>query len=229
MKFTEQLTQDTADLRRQILDMPFNRELAAGTLPSEVFRGYIIQDAHYLEGFARALTLVASKAPNPQVIAQLAGSATNAAAVERLLHGHYMGLYGVTDAQFRQAGRSAACDHYVAHLIRCCAIGDFAEGLAAVLPCFWIYHDVGHAIAAEAAPGNPYAEWIATYSGEDFTASVNRMLALTDNIGEAADDAGRDKMRRVFAQSCWHEWRFWDSAYHRQEWLMPEAELIPAE
>lgn len=221
MSFTQDLALQTADLRRQIHDMPFNRELAHGSLPAEVFRGYIVQDAHYLEGFARALSLAAAKAPDPATIAQLAGSAGTAAAVERLLHGHYMALYGVSEAQFRATGVSQACDHYIASLIRACALGDFPEALAALLPCFWIYHDVGHEIAAMAAPGNPYAEWIATYSGEDFSAGVAKMLALTDRVAAAADAATRARMQKVFARSCWHEWHFWDSAYHRRNWPKP--------
>ncbi|MEO0931151.1 MAG: thiaminase II, partial [Pseudomonadota bacterium] len=72
MSFTETLWSDTADLQSAICDMPFNAELAAGTLPSETFREYIIQDAHYLEGFARALALAASRGPDAPAIAQLA-------------------------------------------------------------------------------------------------------------------------------------------------------------
>lgn len=228
MSFTEDLATATAEIRRQIHTMPFNRELADGTLPPEVFQTYIVQDAHYLEGFARALSLAAAKAPDPATIAQLAGSAGTAAAVERLLHGHYMALYGVSEAQFRATGVSAACDHYVASLIRACALGDFAEALAALLPCFWIYHDVGHEIAAEAAPGNPYAEWIATYSGEAFSEGVARMLALTDRVAAAADQATRARMHQAFARSCWHEWHFWDSAWHRRDWPMPVSGPVAA-
>ena len=43
--------------------MPFNAELAAGTLSEARFKHYITQDAHYLIGFGRALTLAAAKAP----------------------------------------------------------------------------------------------------------------------------------------------------------------------
>ena len=52
--------------------MPFNAELAAGTLSEARFKHYITQDAHYLIGFGRALTLAAAKAPNPDRIVQFA-------------------------------------------------------------------------------------------------------------------------------------------------------------
>ena len=218
MTFTQELAQETQTLRDQIHAMAFNRELASGTLPSETFQGYIIQDAHYLEGFARALSLAAAKAPDAQAVAQLAGSAAGAIAVERGLHGHYMGLFGITTASFEATDVSAACDHYVSFLLRTAAIGDFPEAVAALLPCFWIYRDVGKEIAETSPPENPYAEWIATYSGEAFDESVTRMLALTDRVAARASSETRARMHHAFKRSCWHEWRFWDSAYNREGW-----------
>ncbi|OOY09676.1 thiaminase II [Thioclava sp. F36-7] len=223
MSFTQDLAQATAPLRRQIHDMPFNRELAEGRLDPETFQGYIIQDAHYLEGFARALALAAAKAPDAPTVAQLSGSAAGAIAVERELHAHYMGLFGVSADDFAKIEPSAACDHYVSFLLRSATTGDFPEAVAALLPCFWIYRDIGREIAQFSGDANPYAAWIATYSGEAFDQSVERMLALTDRLGAKADDAARKRMHRAFARSCWHEWRFWDSAYHRESWRRPAA------
>ncbi|WGT51221.1 thiaminase II [Thioclava nitratireducens] len=223
MSFAQDLAQATAPLRRQIHDMPFNRELAEGSLDRETFQGYIIQDAHYLEGFARALALAAAKAPDAPTVAQLAGSAAGAIAVERELHAHYMGLFGVSAEDFARIEPSAACDHYVSFLLRSAAIGDFSEAVAALLPCFWIYRDIGREIAQVSGAENPYAAWIATYSGEAFDQSVTRMLELTDRLGAIADAPARARMHRAFARSCWHEWRFWDSAYRGESWQQPAA------
>ncbi|OWY04428.1 thiaminase II [Thioclava sp. IC9] len=223
MSFAQDLAQATAPLRRQIHDMPFNRELAEGSLDRETFQGYIIQDAHYLEGFARALALAAAKAPDAPTVAQLAGSAAGAIAVERELHAHYMGLFGVSAEDFARIEPSAACDHYVSFLLRSAAIGDLPEAVAALLPCFWIYRDIGREIAQVNGAENPYAAWIATYSGEAFDQSVTRMLELTDRLGAIADAPARARMHRAFARSCWHEWRFWDSAYRGESWQQPAA------
>lgn len=218
MTFTQELWRETEALQHKIRHMPFNRELAAGTLPPEVFRGYIVQDAHYLEGFARALAVAAAKAPDPQGVAQLAASAAGAIAVERGLHDHYLGHFGVSPEAFAQAEISAACDHYLSFLLRTAALGDFPEALAALLPCFWIYHEIGTGIARDAAGANPYRAWIDTYSGAAFAESVGRMLALVDRVAALSDAATHLRMHRAFATSCWHEWHFWDSAYHMRGW-----------
>src|SRR5262250_1491987 len=61
-----------------IRTMPFNAELAAGALSEARFKHYITQDAHYLIGFGRALTLAAAKAPEADRIVQFAKSAEGA-------------------------------------------------------------------------------------------------------------------------------------------------------
>jgi thiaminase (transcriptional activator TenA) len=189
----------------QIREMPFNKELAAGTLPPEVFRGYIIQDAHYLEGSARALALGAARAPDPEAVAQLAGSAAGAIAVERELHAHDMGVFGVSAEQFHLTEVSEACDHYVPFLLRTAALGDFAEAVAVLLPCFWIYREIGQDIARKACADNPFMAWIDTCSGEAFAGSVERMRALVDRVAAAADERTYRRMLRTFDRSSWHE------------------------
>ncbi len=221
MSFTTALWAETLELQTCIQDMPFNTALANGTLPPASFREYIIQDAHYLEGFARALALAASRASDAPAIAQLAGSANGAIAVERQLHAEYMSLYGVSAADFAETPPSQACDHYVSFLIRSAATDPFPVAVVALLPCFWIYQRVGVLIHERAASDHPYRAWIDTYASDAFAESVQCMLDLTDELAAEADEATRDAMRHAFARSSWHEWRFWDSAYRQERW--PQA------
>ena len=46
-----------------ILDHPFIGGLTDGSLPADVFAGYVAQDVHYLRTYSRALAGVAAKAP----------------------------------------------------------------------------------------------------------------------------------------------------------------------
>ena len=62
MSFTDDMWAEIRPIYEAILALPFNRELAAGTLTRERFLFYMIQDAHYLGAFARALATAAAKA-----------------------------------------------------------------------------------------------------------------------------------------------------------------------
>jgi len=223
MRFTDKMWAATDDLQRSILAMPFNRELAAGTLPPATFQHYMIQDAYYLEGFARALATAAARAPDAKAVLQLADAAHGALAVESQLHSHFMALYGVDTASFAAIEPTPACDHYVSYLLRTAALADLPVALAALLPCFWVYLRVGQDIHATAGSDNPYRAWIDTYVGEDFSNGVARMLELTDRVAQTASDAVHVQMHQAFRHSTRLEWMFWDSAYNLRQWATPDA------
>ena len=218
MSFTETVLAENARLCADIRAMPFNRALADGTLPQDIFRHYIIQDAHYLEGFARALAAAATSAPDAESVAQLASSGAGAIAVERQLHAHYMGLFGVEPAAFAATPPSPACAHYVSFLLATATTRTVAEAVAALLPCFWVYRDVGNDIHAKASADNPYRAWIDTYAGTDFDTAVTRMCALADRLGASASATDLARMKAAFTKSTLLEWMFWDSAWRLESW-----------
>ena len=65
-RFTDRLWAETKALRESIDSLEFLRRLGDGTLPLDAFRTYIEQDKLYLEGYSKALSLVAAHAPDPQ-------------------------------------------------------------------------------------------------------------------------------------------------------------------
>ncbi|MEE7505569.1 thiaminase II [Methylobacterium mesophilicum] len=203
-----------------IRSMPFNAELAAGTLPQDRFRHYIVQDAHYLIGFGRALSLAAAKAPDPDTIVQFSAAAQEAIVVERALHGGFFRDYGIGPDTFAATALTPACDHYVSYLTAIAYAEPYAVLCAALLPCFWIYKAVGDDIFARAAPDNPYRAWIDTYAGDDFAAAVAAMIAATDRAARDASEAERARMHRAFTQATRLEWQFWDSAYRDAAWAL---------
>jgi thiaminase (transcriptional activator TenA) len=201
-----------------IRTMPFNAELAAGTLSEARFKHYITQDAHYLIGFGRALTLAAAKAPDPDRVVQFAKSAEGAIVVERALHGSFFRQYGIAPEVFEQTPLSPACHHYVSFLIATAYGEPYEVLLGALLPCFWIYAEVGRDIHARAAPANPYQAWIDTYAGEEFHAAVQGVITATDEAAAGASAQMRAKMHAAFARATQLEWIFWDSAYRLERW-----------
>src|SRR6056297_226999 len=126
--------------------MPFNRELAEGALSRERFQHYMIQDAHYLEGFGRALSLASAKGHSADHVVHFAVAAQTAIIVERSLHAEYFAKFDVSAADFASTEPTPVCEHYVSYLLRTATLDPFEVVLAAVLPCFWIYREVGKAI-----------------------------------------------------------------------------------
>ncbi len=201
-----------------IRTMPFNRELAEGTLPIGLFRHYMIQDAHYLVAFAQALALAAAKADEPERIVHFARAAAVAIEVERDLHATYFQLFGVAPAEVAATPVSAAAHHYISFLTATGFREPLAVHVAAMLPCFWIYREVGRDIFGRAAPGNPYRAWIDTYAGEEFAEAVDAMIATTDALAATVSPLVLQAMHQAFARAAQLEWMFWDSAYRDAAW-----------
>ena len=201
-----------------IRTMSFNAELAAGTLSRARFTHYIVQDAHYLIGFGRALALAAAKAPHPDRIVQFARAAETAIVVERALHGGFFRDFGIDAEAFAATPLSPPCDHYVSYLLATAHAEPYEVLLGALLPCFWIYAEVGRDIFARAGADNPYRAWIDTYAGEEFGEAVAAMIAATDEAAADASPRTVARMQYAYAQATRLEWMFWDGAYREAVW-----------
>ena len=216
--FAERAWDETSGLYQRILDLPFNRELAAGTLSPERFQFYMTQDALYLTQYARALAAAATQAPDNASMQFYAKASETALVVERALHGGFFQKFGVDPEEAAAAEPSPTCFGYTSFLLATALQGSYPELTAAVLPCFRIYWEVGNHIAGIAQPGNPYQAWIDTYADPGFGEAVNTATALCDGAAEQASATQRDAMRRAFRRAAQYEWMFWDSAYRREAW-----------
>lgn len=218
MPFSQEAWQRTVWLRQAIHDLPFNTELAAGTLSRERFQTYIIQDALYLGQYSRALALAAARAPEPAGLQAFAQSALGAVSVERALHERYLADFGVDPAALAGAEPSPDCLAYTSFLMAAAHGEPWEVLVAALLPCFWIYWDVGRSIAETAAADNPYRAWIDTYADERFGEAVRTVIALCDHAAAATTAAMRGRMLAAFVRSSQYEWLFWDGAYRQRGW-----------
>lgn len=198
--------------------LPFNRELADGTLPMPAFRRYMIQDSHYLVAFAQGLALAAAKSDRPGHVAQFADATATAIAVERTLHTDFFARFGVTAEEVAATPPTPAAHHYICFLLASGFREPVAVHLAAMLPCFWMYREIGRDIHGRAAPDNPYRAWIDTYAGEDFSRAVDAMIAVTDAAAVETGTKERAAMHASFSRAAQLEWIFWDSAYRDAAW-----------
>ena len=193
---------------------PFTTGLAKGTLPRDQFLYYMQQDSLYLVDFARALALAGAKAHATQDIAMLLHFAEQAVVSERELHTFYFKQFHVTPAQ----EKAPACFAYTAHLLERASMGTPGEAMAALLPCFWIYRDVGKHILKQAKPDNPYMKWIETYACKEFSVLVDKAVELTDRFAENAGERVRSRMTDAFIASSRMEYCFWDDAAKLKAW-----------
>ncbi|WP_298585054.1 bifunctional hydroxymethylpyrimidine kinase/phosphomethylpyrimidine kinase [uncultured Kocuria sp.] len=202
-RFSDELWEDSAAVRREIEELEFVRRLGDGRLEPDRFLAYLDQDLQYLDGYSRALALLAAKAPDEEQRLFFAAGAVSCTETEAQLH----------RARLRHAGDGGARDEpgevtrrYTTFLLAATAAEPYPVGLAAVLPCYWVYADVGRHLGKLAAAGgageHPYADWLATYADEEFQEATRTARRLLDDAARDSPADVRERMREVFLEAC---------------------------
>lgn len=207
---SQEVWQHSARIIESILEHPFNQELMSGTLARDKFAYYIEQDSLYLQDFARCHAILSSKTPQADTRKFLAYAEGCYIAEEEVVHEFFRKTY-----QFTETGKiSPASINYTSYLLRTCSMESYEVGLAAVLPCFWVYREVGLNIAKNTVKNNPFSRWIDNYASPEFSTCVDEAIALFDLYADNSSQQTRNKMLQAFYNSCVYEWHFWNDAYH---------------
>ena len=71
---------------------------------------------------------------------------------------------------------------YTSYLLATVRGGSYAEGVGVVLPCYWIYSEVGKELLRLGSPDPRYRRWIATYGAEEYGHVVAEVIAELDRV-----------------------------------------------
>jgi thiaminase (transcriptional activator TenA) len=201
-----------------ILGHPFLTGLSDGTLPADAFAHYVAQDVHYLRDYARALAVVGAKAPTLTDTAMFARHAAEVHEVELALHAELLPALGLSADTAAAAPVAPTTRAYTSYLLATVYGGSFADGLAAVLPCYWIYAEVGAALLQRGSADPRYQRWIDSYGGDEFAATVTQVLDVADRTGPLLTAAEEAAAREHFVTTSRYEWMFFDAAHRREIW-----------
>ena len=217
-EFTDELWDANRDIYDAILRHPFLVQLQDGSLDRDAFVFYLVQDTHYLKAFSQALKVTARKAPRREWAALLHTHAEQTIADELVLHESIFEAHGVTPAAQARMEPAPQAFAYTSYLVATAHTGTFAEAMAALLPCYWIYWEVANGLNARGSADPTYQRWIDAYAAPDYGETVRTMRQIVDAVAATASPAERERMRANFRRSSRYEWMFWDSAFHQRRW-----------
>src|SRR6266511_182174 len=216
--FRDMLKQAAEPIWQAILAHPFLKELGEGSLPHDRFLYFIRQDYLYLFDFARILCVGGSKAEDLDALEMFAKHAANTVAVERTMHTGFAQRLGLHADELLKTERTPTTQAYTRHLLAVAREGTLGEIVAAVLPCYWIYWEVGRHLATCQPTAPIYREWIKAYGSEIFAELVRQQLNLVDRLGARAPAHEARRMTEHFILSSRYEYLFWDDAYRLVSW-----------
>jgi thiaminase/transcriptional activator TenA len=204
----------TEPIFQAIIKHDFVKDLMEGTLSKDIFGFYVNQDTLYLSEYKKALVAVGVKCYEAGEMQFFLESATGIIEVEDALHELFM------EEKYFNSEPSPTCELYNSYLARVIENGPVEVGMAAILPCFTIYKEVGDYILENQSNkgDNLYQQWIDTYAGEAFAESVEKAIEMMNKYALTASPEVLAKMEEVFVKTSKLEWMFWDSAYKMEQW-----------
>jgi thiaminase (transcriptional activator TenA) len=215
---TADLWNDITGIYAAILEHPFVTGLTDGTLAADAFAYYVVQDALYLRDYAKTLAIVAAKAPDTAGTEMFARHAAEIITVERLLHDSLMGDLGLDPAAADEEEPAPTTLAYTSYLLATALSCSYAEGVGVVLPCYWIYYEVGKELLQRGSPNAQYQQWIDTYADDQYGDVVRSVLDVADELGPSLGPAERARVARHFRTTSQYEWMFWDAGYRQERW-----------
>jgi thiaminase/transcriptional activator TenA len=218
MKFSEQLRQAVDVSWEASFNHPFVQGIAKGTLPLTCFRHYLLNDAYYLSQFARVQALGAAKALDLDDSNRMAAHVQSTYNAELSLHEKFAGQLGITDEQRKAFEPSPTAYAYASHMLSTAYSGHLGDIIAAILPCYWLYHEIGERLQSYTPDEPIYREWISAYGGDGFRELVEEQIVRLDKIADQVSESDRARMKRHFIISSHYEFKFWEMAYTQEEW-----------
>jgi len=194
----------------------FVTELIQDTLDEDIFGFYVNQDSLYLNEYKKSLVTVGTKCHRADETQFFYESATGIIQVEDALHKTFL------KEKYKNPTPSPTCELYNSYLARIVNNESVEVGIAAVLPCFTIYKEVGDFILEMQTNkgSNSYQSWINTYVSDEFTKAVEKVIEIANTYALTSSADNLAKMEEVFIKTSQLEYMFWDSAYKQEKWAI---------
>ena len=214
MTFIDELHDEVKPQVSAQLAHPFVRGIADGSLDPKVFENWVKQDYRYLIEYARVFGFCAARADTLEAMTWYANALHLTLATEMDLHRQYAKRFDISAQELESTPMWPTTRAYTDFLVRFAQSGDYAEAVAALLPCTWGYVD----LALEIARGEPpkdqrYVDWIAQYSDPEFVAAAEWLKNEMERVAADKNGLARERLKNLFVTSCRYELAFWEMCW----------------
>src|SRR5699024_7433240 len=224
MKFTDDVEGATKESWEKSLNHPLVQGIVKGDLPLETFKYYILQDIYYLKHYGKVHAIAASQAEDFDITALLAQKAQKTAQAELTVHNEHARILNITDEDMKHFKPAPTAYAYTSHLYRATMFGHLAHSVAAMLPCYWLYADIGKKNENANPAPQIYQNWIKMYAGAEFQNSTNDMINLLNMLVENMNEHQKEQVKEQFIIAKEYELHFWKMSYTFEKWLSHREE-----
>lgn len=197
---------------------PFITELQAGALDPDIFRFYLLQDRYYLEHFSKLYELIAENTTNTQLKSALIAGSKSLAEGELAIRESFFKDLNITNSEIEKTPIAPTAYNYVSHMYRQLYTGTPTIAAASMLPCEWLYQEIGEYLSSKTSPVPIYQKWIESYATNEAKQAVIKQRTLLDNLYSKCSTEDQNKMIDAFYISSKMEYNFWEMSYTKEVW-----------
>ncbi len=218
MTFTQTLHELAKESWTKSKQHPFVQELVAGSLPIEVFRFYLLQDAYYLKHFASAHQEVIKRTKDQRIIDSQRFCKEGLEESELMIRQEFFKELQITKEEVAKTSIAPTAYFYTSHIYRQFVDGTLQTALSALLPCYWLYYEIGATFASKSSPVKIYQDFLETYDSDGFKQVLDELISLVDELAETVSEDEREAMKQAFMISSQCELDFWEMSYTQETW-----------
>lgn len=217
--FSRSLKETNIDLWNKILNHPFIKELGEFKLPKEKFKIFVEQDYQYLLGFIRCLGLFLSKSKQKKDIMEFRNLVEiNVNEIESLEEIYDKLGYRKADLKSKEA--SLATISYRSFLLSQGQEGSKFETYGAILPCDWIFAEIGKKLKKDMPKESKYShkiyqDWIESYASPEYQKDIKELRQKVDKKSEKASEREKRTFKENFKTALKYESSFFSYAYNQ--------------
>ena len=216
MSFQE-IIEATKNNWKKVIEHPFVKEIFTGDLDEDIFKFYLKQDYYYLNQSMRNMAVLISKLDDVQAKQKLIAVLNSEANVEFAEYERLLDLYKINKAEYKNFRLSYANISYSNYLLAVSSQNSFAEGLAALIPCYWIYLKMteAHSDYLKANTNEIYIKWAAVFKSSRYRKLVEDLIILLES---KLDEDNFELLKDQFNNSIKFEYQFFDDVYQKKLW-----------
>lgn len=215
---SEILVAGSMDVMEQCYAHPFVQGIKDGSLSTDQFRHYMIQDCLYLRDFAKVFALAAAKTERRET-AEVMTKHISVMNGEMNVHEGYLGKLGITMDEINEGKQSMANLSYTSYMLRIAYEYGPAEILAATLPCAYSYEWIAKKMMEERpeSVNDPfYGDWIREYASDAYHNDNVELFSLLEKEAEGCSEKRIEKLVEIYRNASVYEHMFWDMSYRRE-------------
>lgn len=100
------------------------------------------------------------------------------------MHKEHANILRITNKEMENFKPAPTAYAYTSHLYRAVLSGSLAQIVAAMLPCYWLYADIGLKYRDAKPDKKIYKNWLNMYASSWFQESTQEMIDILDELAE---------------------------------------------